>query len=86
MMAPIFPFALLVGLCVAAPAPAPAPEVPGANGQCERPIIYVDSVVKSGKQGPYLVSGARADANPNGGESPRHKQYAPPAPDWTIAD
>lgn len=45
----------------------PSPESIGAGGECFEPVITVSSVEKV-KQGPFLVTGARADANPGGGE------------------
>ncbi|KAI4253101.1 MAG: hypothetical protein LQ352_003911, partial [Teloschistes flavicans] len=43
----------------------PKPESVGAGGPCSDPELDVTSVTKV-KQGPFLVSGARVDANPNG--------------------
>ena len=54
-------------------APAPSPESVGAGGECFDPVITVSSVEKV-KQGPYLVTGARADANPGGGKQNDSKQ------------
>lgn len=48
-------------------APRPRPESPGADGTCSPPVIAVSTATKL-KQGPYLVAGARSDANPNGGK------------------
>ena len=44
--------------------PRPVPEQKGALGTCSTPVIAVSTAVKL-KQGPYLVTGARSDANPN---------------------
>ena len=46
---------------------APRPETVGAGGTCEPPDVEVQGAVKF-KDGPYLVTGARVDANPNGGK------------------
>lgn len=54
-------------------APSPRPEsVKGAGGTCSPPSLAVTSANKL-KQGPYLVSGARSDANPGGGKR-KHEQ------------
>ena len=45
-------------------APQPRPEQPGSLGTCPTPEIAVSTATKL-KQGPYLVSGARSDANPS---------------------
>ncbi|KAG8531863.1 uncharacterized protein KY384_003499 [Bacidia gigantensis] len=55
--------------------PAALPETVGADGDCSPPDITVASVEKV-KQGPYLVTGARADANPHGGSASFNKQYS----------
>lgn len=57
---------VLIGMVLSAP--APVPETVGADGQCQAPTVYVDSVEKLPKDGPHLVSGARGDANVNGGK------------------
>ena len=49
-------------------APAPNPETVGADGECMDPVITVSSVNKV-SLGPNLVSGARVDANPGGGNT-----------------
>ena len=49
---------------IAFAAPRPVPEQKGALGTCSTPVIAVSTAVKL-KQGPYLVTGARSDANPN---------------------
>ena len=48
-------------------APRARPESPGADGTCSPPTYEIQSATKL-KQGPYLVSGARSDANAGGGE------------------
>ena len=48
-------------------APRPRPETKGADGTCSPPVLAVSTAVKL-KQGPYLVAGARSDANANGGK------------------
>ena len=48
-------------------APRAQPESPGADGTCSPPTYDIQSATKL-KQGPYLVSGARSDANAGGGE------------------
>ena len=48
-------------------APRARPESPGADGTCSPPTYEIQSATKM-KQGPYLVSGARSDANARGGE------------------
>ena len=48
-------------------APRARPESPGADGTCSPPTYDIQSATKL-KQGPYLVSGARSDANSGGGE------------------
>ena len=50
---------------LASAAPVTSPETVGADADCFTPVITVTSATKL-KQGPWLVSGARADANPNG--------------------
>ena len=75
MYAQLLSLFLLTGYNIAAP--APAPEVPGADGMCERPKVYVDSVVKLPKDGPHLVSGTRGDANVNGGMSCSRRIVSP---------
>ncbi|MCJ1279342.1 hypothetical protein MMC21_007166 [Puttea exsequens] len=47
---------------------APRPESVGAGGPCTEPEIQVQNSQKL-KQGPFLVSGARSDANPGGGQA-----------------
>ena len=56
---------LLSIIALASTAPIASPESVGADGDCFPPVITVTSATKL-KQGPWLVSGARADANPNG--------------------
>ena len=48
-------------------APRARPESVGADGTCSPPTYEIQSATKL-KQGPYLVSGARSDANAGGGE------------------
>ncbi|KAI4098544.1 MAG: hypothetical protein L6R37_006449 [Teloschistes peruensis] len=52
----------------------PRPESVGAGGPCSDPELDVTSVTKV-KQGPFLVSGARVDANPSGGAASFTKTY-----------
>ncbi len=47
--------------------PLASPETRGASGECSPPEVEILSTEKQ-KQGPYLVSGARSDANPRGGK------------------
>ncbi|KAL8771234.1 MAG: hypothetical protein Q9203_003011, partial [Teloschistes exilis] len=56
-----FPFLTLLSFSSA----LPRPESVGAAGPCSDPELDVTSVTKV-KQGPFLVSGARVDANPSG--------------------
>lgn len=60
-------FALIT--CIHA-VPLASPETRGASGECSPPEVEILSTEKQ-KQGPYLVSGARSDANPRGGRSPQ---------------
>ena len=46
--------------------PRASPEDRGSDGTCSDPVIAVSTATKI-KQGPYLVLGARSDANPGGG-------------------
>ena len=48
-------------------APRARPESVGADGTCSPPTYEIQTAKKL-KQGPYLVSGARSDANAGGGE------------------
>ena len=50
-------------------APRARPESVGADGTCSPPTYEIQTATKL-KQGPYLVSGARSDANAGGGELP----------------
>ncbi|KAL8804413.1 MAG: hypothetical protein Q9200_005845 [Gallowayella weberi] len=45
--------------------PFASPEQRGASGECSEPDVEIINTEKQ-KQGPYLVSGARSDANPHG--------------------
>ncbi|KAL8671417.1 MAG: hypothetical protein Q9168_004090, partial [Polycauliona sp. 1 TL-2023] len=58
---------LVLALCGFSHAiPLASPESVGAGGECSPPDVTIFSTEKQ-KQGPYLVSGARSDANPHGG-------------------
>lgn len=66
---------LILSLCGAAfSAPRPRPEAPGADGSCTPPVIAISSSIKI-QLGPFLVSGARSDANPGGGKQTEHRIF-----------
>ncbi|KAL8690851.1 MAG: hypothetical protein Q9218_003801 [Villophora microphyllina] len=71
MFSPSIPLLALLALSAA----LPTPESVGAGGPCEDPTLDVSSVTKI-KEGPFLVSGARVDANPNGGAASFTKIYS----------